>query len=45
MEQLPNQIDLMLQHTKEIQELAKKVSEFENMFFLGRSLHAPIAAE
>lgn len=45
LEQLPNQIDLMLQHTKEIQELAKKVSEFENMFFLGRSLHAPIAAE
>lgn len=45
LQNIPIQIDALLTHTKPIKDLAKELAWFKNMFYLGRGIHSPIAAE
>lgn len=45
LQNLPIQIEALLAHIDPIKEAAKEVATYANMFYLGRGIHSPIAAE
>ncbi len=45
LEKLKDDINMVLLHARNIQDIAKKYSEYKNMFFLGRNTFYPLAME
>lgn len=45
LEKLKDDINMVLVNARKIQDIAKKYSEYKNMFFLGRNIFYPLAME